>query len=133
MTSIPRTAHAPRTPTVSSVRHEPPISSAAAASGRNAERIPRPSQYIGNTWAMTCTHPHSAWIGKKMPEMAASAATGSIPQVLTFCVLGTSDPMRIPIGIAARSPRTRTHTTVSQPARRHRSSGRRTAGTRAAG
>ena len=41
-------AQAPRTSTVSRVRHEPPISSAAAASGRKADRIPSPSQYIGN-------------------------------------------------------------------------------------
>ncbi len=63
VTTAPITAQALSTNTVSSVRHDPPISAAAAASGRNAERMPSPIQYIGNTWAMTCTHPHSCWIG----------------------------------------------------------------------
>ena len=39
-----------------------------------------------------------------------------MPQVPTFCVLGTSDPMIIPSGIVASTPSASTHATVSQPA-----------------
>ena len=109
-------AHAPSTSTVSSVRHEPPISSAAAASGRNAERIPRPSQYIGNTCATAWTHPQSSWIGKKMPEIPSRTRIGSIPHVPTFWTFGASDPITMPIGIVARRPSTTNQTTVIHPA-----------------
>ena len=63
VSSAPTIAQAPSTSTVSAVRQEPPISSAAAASGRNAERMPRPIQYIGKICATTCTQPHSCWTG----------------------------------------------------------------------
>ena len=75
----------------------------ASTSGRSA-RPPGPS-------------PTAAWIGKKIPEMPASTRTGSIPQVPTFCVLGTSEPMIIPIGSVASSPSDE-HPRDGQPARR---------------
>ncbi len=47
--------------------------------------------------------------------MPTSTSTGSIPQVPTFCVLGTRAPMTMPIGIVASSPSTSTHATVNHP------------------
>src|SRR6266542_93103 len=55
----PTSAHAPSTPTVSRCRHDAAISTEAAEFGRKAERTPSPSQEIGNTWAIACTHPGS--------------------------------------------------------------------------
>jgi hypothetical protein len=53
--------------------------------------------------------------GTKIPEMPVSSVIGSMPQVPTFWVFGTSAPMMIPSGMIASVPRTRTPATVSQP------------------
>ena len=63
VTSRPTTAQALSTSTVCRCARSRPPRAAAAASGRNADRMPRPIQYIGKTCATTCTQPHSAWIG----------------------------------------------------------------------
>ncbi len=77
--------------------------------------MPSPIQYVGKICATTCTQPHSCWIGKKIPEIPVSTRIGSMPQVPTFCMFGTSAPMIMPSGIIASVPRASTQTTVSQP------------------
>jgi len=59
----PSTAQAPNTPMVSRCCQDCPISTLTALAGSRAERMPRPSQYIGKFWAIHCSHSGRAVIG----------------------------------------------------------------------
>src|SRR6185437_6705919 len=57
----PITDHATRTRSTYGSRQDPSSSTAARPGGSSAARIPSPSQYIGNTCPMPCSHP-ARWV-----------------------------------------------------------------------